>query len=149
VVAEPVPPYRGIELTTEARLVRDGVSAVVERVAIRYLGEARGRRYAEPAPDDIVVRLQPGRLRAWDFSDTPLWPGGPRGSRSWLSRIVRVFDHDKLSPARPARRRGQRRHGALPAPALVPDPHRRRRHAPHLGPTRALVRLAEMEFTVR
>ena len=72
VVAEPVPPYRGVEVTAEATFVRDGVEATVERVAIRYLGEARGRRYAESAPDDIVVRLQPGHLRAWDFSDTPL-----------------------------------------------------------------------------
>jgi PPOX class probable F420-dependent enzyme len=72
VVAEPVPPYRGVEVTTEATFVRDGVEATVERVAIKYLGEAKGRQYAQSAPDDIVVRLEPGRLRAWDFSDTPI-----------------------------------------------------------------------------
>lgn len=72
VVAEPVPPYRGVEVTAEATFLWDGVEAAVERVAVRYLGEARGRRYAESAPDDIVVRLQPGHLRAWDFSDTPI-----------------------------------------------------------------------------
>jgi PPOX class probable F420-dependent enzyme len=72
VVAEPVPPYRGVEVTAEATFVRDGVQATVERVAIKYLGEAKGRQYAQSAPDDIVVRLEPGRLRAWDFSDTPI-----------------------------------------------------------------------------
>lgn len=72
VVAEPVPPYRGVEVTTEATLARDDVEVVTERVAIRYLGEERGHRYAQSAPDNVVVRLQPGRLRAWDFSDTPI-----------------------------------------------------------------------------
>ena len=72
VVAEPVPPYRGVEVSTEATFLRDDVAATVERVAIKYLGEERGRRYAQSATDDIVVRLQPGRLRAWDFSDSAI-----------------------------------------------------------------------------
>ena len=72
VVAEPAPPYRGVEVTTEAILLRHDVGATVERVAVRYLGEARGRRYAESASDDIVVRLEPGEVRAWDFSDVQL-----------------------------------------------------------------------------
>jgi len=72
VIAEPTPPYRGVELTTEATLVSHGVEAALERVAIRYLGEARGRKYAKSAPDNIVVRLEPGRVRAWDFSDTQI-----------------------------------------------------------------------------
>ena len=72
VVAEPTPPYRGMELTTEATLLRHGVEATLERVAIRYLGEARGHQYAESASDDIVIRLEPGHVRAWDFSDTQI-----------------------------------------------------------------------------
>jgi PPOX class probable F420-dependent enzyme len=70
VVAEPTPPYRGVEVTAEAIVLRHDVGATVERVAVRYLGEDRGRRYAESAPDDIVIRLEPGHVRAWDFSDT-------------------------------------------------------------------------------
>jgi PPOX class probable F420-dependent enzyme len=72
VVAEPTVPYRGVEVTTRASLVRDGVKATIERVAVRYLGEARGRQYAASATDDVVVRLAPGQLRAWDFSDTEI-----------------------------------------------------------------------------
>jgi hypothetical protein len=72
VVAEPTPLYRGVALVTEAIVLRHDVGATVERVAVRYLGEAGGRRYAESAPDDIVIRLQPGHVRAWDFSDTQI-----------------------------------------------------------------------------
>jgi hypothetical protein len=72
VVAEPTPPYRGVEVTTEAILLRHDVEATVERVAVRYLGEVRGRRYAESASDDIVIRLEPGHVRAWDFSDSQI-----------------------------------------------------------------------------
>ena len=70
VVAEPSPPYRGVEVTAEAVLLRGGVEAAVERVAVRYLGETRGRQYAQSAPDDIVVRLEHAHVRAWDFSDS-------------------------------------------------------------------------------
>jgi PPOX class probable F420-dependent enzyme len=72
VVAEPSPPYRGVEVTTEAVLVAQDVEDAVKRIAVRYLGEVRGRRYAESASDDIVVRLEPGRVRAWDFSDAQI-----------------------------------------------------------------------------
>jgi PPOX class probable F420-dependent enzyme len=71
-VAEPCPPYRGLELTTHATLSHDSVIETVRRIAVRYLGEAVGQAYAESAPDDIVVRLEPGQLRAWDFADA--WP---------------------------------------------------------------------------
>ncbi len=72
VVAEPTPPYRGVEVTSVAVLVRHDVRATIERVAVRYLGEARGLRYARSASDDIVVRLEPGHLRAWDFTDAEI-----------------------------------------------------------------------------
>jgi len=72
VVAEPTPPYRGVELSCEAVLLEHGVEGALERVAIRYLGEDMGRRYAESASDDLVVRLEPGHVRAWDFSDTQM-----------------------------------------------------------------------------
>ena len=69
VVAESVPPCRGIEVRTEAQVRRDGYREAVERVAIRYLGEEAGRSYADCAGDNLVIRLEPGELRAWDFAD--------------------------------------------------------------------------------
>jgi hypothetical protein len=63
------PPYRGIEVRTEARLEED-VDAVRE-IAIRYMGERDGAAYADGmgAGDNTLIRLEPGRVRAWDFSD--------------------------------------------------------------------------------
>jgi PPOX class probable F420-dependent enzyme len=69
-VAESLPPYRGVELTTRVTLTQVGVTDTVRRIAVRYLGRAAGEAYAESAPDDVVVRLEPGRVRAWDFADS-------------------------------------------------------------------------------
>ena len=64
------PPYRGLELRGEARLVEDGAAATQKRIAERYLGAEAAEAYASD-PDDRVVtlRLEPGHLRAWDFAD--------------------------------------------------------------------------------
>jgi PPOX class probable F420-dependent enzyme len=67
VVYEHVRPYRGIELRTEAVLLTDDEALVP--IASRYLGPDEGRAYAETAPDDTLIRLEPGVIRAWDFSD--------------------------------------------------------------------------------
>jgi PPOX class probable F420-dependent enzyme len=69
VVCEHSPPYRGLELRCSARLVTAGVDDAVMRIACRYLGPEAGAAYAERADDDLVVRLEPGDLRAWDFAD--------------------------------------------------------------------------------
>ncbi len=69
VVYEHVRPYRGIELRTEARLLTDGAAEAVVPIASRYLGADEGRAYAETAPDDTLIRLEPGVIRAWDFAD--------------------------------------------------------------------------------
>jgi PPOX class probable F420-dependent enzyme len=66
-VYEHVPPYRGIEVRCEARLEPAGDS--VREIAARYLGEEEGAAYAERSGDDVLIRLEPGRLRAWDFAD--------------------------------------------------------------------------------
>jgi PPOX class probable F420-dependent enzyme len=70
VVYEHEPPYRGIEVRGEARLEPAGDA--VRRIATRYLGEAGAAAYAESADDDTLIRLEPGRLRAWDFADQQL-----------------------------------------------------------------------------
>jgi hypothetical protein len=37
---------------------------------VRYLGEEKGTAYASSVDDDLViVRLEPGVVRAWDFAD--------------------------------------------------------------------------------
>jgi hypothetical protein len=38
-------------------------------MAERYLGREAGAAYAESAGDDVLIRLEPGDLRAWDFAD--------------------------------------------------------------------------------
>ena len=69
VVCEHSPPYRGAELRCTAQLLTTGVSDVVSRIASRYLGPRAGAAYADTARDDLLIRLEPGDLRAWDFAD--------------------------------------------------------------------------------
>jgi PPOX class probable F420-dependent enzyme len=66
-VYEDAPPYRGIEVSGEARLESSGVA--FREIAIRYLGEQAGTAYAEQVVDETLIRLEPGRVRAWDFAD--------------------------------------------------------------------------------
>jgi PPOX class probable F420-dependent enzyme len=69
VVCEHSPPYRGLELRGTVRLVTTAVDEATLRIASRYLGPEAGAAYAERGADDLVVRLEPGDLRAWDFAD--------------------------------------------------------------------------------
>jgi PPOX class probable F420-dependent enzyme len=69
VVYDDGPPYRGIELRTRARLSVPEDRSVVGRIATRYLGPEAGEQYAEAAGDDLLIRLEGGELRAWDFAD--------------------------------------------------------------------------------
>ena len=69
VVCEDGPPNRGLELQARARLSTLEDGSVVRRIATRYLGAEEGERYADTAGDDLLIRLEPGELRAWDFAD--------------------------------------------------------------------------------
>jgi PPOX class probable F420-dependent enzyme len=69
VVCEDGPPNRGLELRARARLNMPEDRSILRRIATRYLGPERGERYAETAGDDLLIRLEPGELRAWDFAD--------------------------------------------------------------------------------
>jgi PPOX class probable F420-dependent enzyme len=69
VVAESAPPYRGIEVRCTPRVIPDPENEVGVRLAVRYLGEERGRAAAATIGDDTVLRLEPGTLRVWDFAD--------------------------------------------------------------------------------
>lgn len=69
VVAEDDPPYRGIELRTTPQLITPYDRSILRRIATRYLGPEAGGQYADSAGDDLLIRLEPGELRAWDFAD--------------------------------------------------------------------------------
>jgi len=70
VVYEHEPPYRGLEVRGEVRLGTDGAADALGSMAVRYLGPEDGRAYAAAATgDSVLVRLEPGELRGWDFAD--------------------------------------------------------------------------------
>jgi len=69
VVYEDDPPNRGLELRTTARLSALDDRSILRRIATRYLGEEGGAQYAQSGGDDVLIRLEPGTLRAWDFAD--------------------------------------------------------------------------------
>jgi PPOX class probable F420-dependent enzyme len=69
VVCEDSPPYRGVEVQTTVRFVTTGVEEATLRIASRYLGHDGAVAYIEAGGDDLLVRLEPGKLRAWDFVD--------------------------------------------------------------------------------
>jgi PPOX class probable F420-dependent enzyme len=69
VVCEHIPPYRGVEMRCHARLATSAASDAVRRIASRYLGAEAGAAYTESARDDLLIRLEPGQIRAWDFAD--------------------------------------------------------------------------------
>jgi len=69
VVCEHAPPYRGIEVRGRAQLLTDGAADTARRIAIRYLGESEGAAKAEQYADDVLIRIEPGVVRAWDFGD--------------------------------------------------------------------------------
>ena len=70
VVAESADPLRGVELRTEARLTAaDDLTGAI-RIATRYVGPEKGAEYVEGASyDSVIARLEPGKLRVWDFAD--------------------------------------------------------------------------------
>lgn len=72
-VYENDPPYRGFEIRTEARILERGAAEADRRLAHRYLGKERGDAYlASQHWSSVLVRLEPGELRVWDFADE--WP---------------------------------------------------------------------------
>jgi PPOX class probable F420-dependent enzyme len=69
VVCEQTPPYRGVEVRGRAQLLTAGAHDALRRIASRYLGRQAGAAFAESVGDDLLIRLDPGDLRAWDFAD--------------------------------------------------------------------------------
>ena len=74
VVAEQVRPYRSIEVRGMATISQPNNSyEILRQIASRYLGDANGDTYTKDYEDNNVeielIRIKPGTLRAWDFSD--------------------------------------------------------------------------------
>jgi PPOX class probable F420-dependent enzyme len=68
-VAENDPPYRGLEIAAAAEVVDVPYGPVIRRIGRRYIGNAVDRFWGEDPEDGVVLRIAPGRLRAWDFTD--------------------------------------------------------------------------------
>ena len=70
VVAESGPPLRGIEVRGVARFIETGVTETALRISARYIGDKDAAAEAESLRGaDIIVRIEPGYVRAWDFAD--------------------------------------------------------------------------------
>ena len=70
VVAESTPPLRGVELRGTVRFDGEDVSETATRIVSRYEDplEAAGDVEALRG-QDVILRLEPGHLRVWDFAD--------------------------------------------------------------------------------
>jgi hypothetical protein len=62
-------PYRGVEIRTTAQLLEVDRTDVVVEMSIRYLGRDAGEAYAAESADSVLIRLEPGHVRTWDFAD--------------------------------------------------------------------------------
>jgi PPOX class probable F420-dependent enzyme len=69
VVANSEWPYKGIEIRGTATISTDDFLGVLERTARRYMGDAAARRMVESAGPGVVIRIEPGHIRAWDYED--------------------------------------------------------------------------------
>ena len=79
VVAESQHPLRGIEVRGVARIIVDGAVETAVRIAGRYIGPEKGAAYVGSEANHVIVRLEPGDLRIWDFADEHE-EMGPRGA---------------------------------------------------------------------
>jgi PPOX class probable F420-dependent enzyme len=68
-VAESRQPLRGIEVRGVARIIEDAALETAVRIASRYISPERGAAYVGSGANDVIVRLEPGDLRIWDFAD--------------------------------------------------------------------------------
>jgi PPOX class probable F420-dependent enzyme len=68
-VAESELPLRGVEVRGTARIVEEDAHETAVRIAGRYLGPEKGADYVGSSGDAVIVRVEPGELRVWDFAD--------------------------------------------------------------------------------
>jgi PPOX class probable F420-dependent enzyme len=69
VVAEPAGQLRGVEVRGTVTFVESEVTPTAIRIATKYVGDGAAEYAQEYAGRDVIVRLEPGNLRVWDFAD--------------------------------------------------------------------------------
>lgn len=69
VVANQTWPYKGFELRGEATVSSDGFYDVLRRTALRYDGPEAAERMVASYAHGVVIRVEPGVIRAWDYED--------------------------------------------------------------------------------
>ena len=71
VVANHEWPYKGFELRGEATVstVPDDFYGVLRRTALRYDGPEAAERMVSSYAPGVVIRVEPGVIRAWDYED--------------------------------------------------------------------------------
>lgn len=70
VVAELETPLRGFEVRGTAQFIDTDVTETAKRIAARYEDDDEAAADAEAQRGrDVIVRLEPGQVRVWDFAD--------------------------------------------------------------------------------
>jgi len=69
VVANSEWPYKGLEVRGEATITTDDFYGVLGRTARRYMGAEAEERMVASTPPGVVIRIEPGVVRAWDYAD--------------------------------------------------------------------------------
>ena len=69
VVANSEWPYKGLEVRGEATITTDDFYGVLGRTARRYMGADAEERMVASTPPGVVIRIEPGVVRAWDYAD--------------------------------------------------------------------------------
>jgi PPOX class probable F420-dependent enzyme len=63
-------PSRSVEVRGVATTTLEGRDELSLRLSLRYLGPVNGRRYYDGlSSGGVVVRVEPGTIRAWDYVD--------------------------------------------------------------------------------
>ncbi len=62
-------PYKGLEIRGEATVSGDDFYGVLRRTALRYDGPEAAERMASSYAPGVVIRVEPGVIRAWDYED--------------------------------------------------------------------------------
>jgi PPOX class probable F420-dependent enzyme len=70
VVFEAAPPFRGVEARGTAELIDGDVTAARTAIAVRYLGESAGERFAAErrSKPSVLLRLVVEEPRVWDLA---------------------------------------------------------------------------------
>ena len=64
------PPYKAVILKGRVTMEEKPAPALVERMAVAYMGKKAGRAYVTEFKNDpvVIVRFKPDRVISWDYS---------------------------------------------------------------------------------